>query len=65
VNRIRVAVSQEYVNTYSTPRHARPEDTLPEGGRERDAAWPLHEIATTNTVWCLAYEKGGGGGGRM
>jgi len=27
-------------------------------------AWPLHDIAFTNIVWCLAHKRGGRGGGR-
>ena len=29
----------------------------------RVGPWPLHDIATTNIVWCMAYERGGRGGG--
>jgi len=25
--------------------------------------WPVHNIAITNSVWCMAYKGGGGGGG--
>jgi len=25
--------------------------------------WPLHDIAITKTVWCMAYKRGVGGGG--
>jgi len=25
--------------------------------------WPLHDIAITNRVWCLAHTRGVGGGG--
>jgi len=25
-------------------------------------SWPLQDIAIANTVWCIAYEGGGGGG---
>jgi len=39
-------------------------------GRERGSAagrwgaglWPLHGIAITNVVWCMAYKRGVGGG---
>ena len=32
----------------------------------RPAAWPLHDTAITNTVWCVAYNRGvEGGGGRI
>jgi len=31
--------------------------------QELFAMWPLHDIATTNIVWCMAYGRGGGGGG--
>jgi len=24
--------------------------------------WPLHEIASTNIVWCMAYKRRVGGG---
>jgi len=24
--------------------------------------WPLHNIAITNIVWCMAYNRGVGGG---
>jgi len=27
--------------------------------------WPLHDIAMTNIVWCMAYTTGVGGGGPM
>jgi len=26
------------------------------------ADWPLHNIAITNIVWCIAYKPGVGGG---
>ena len=28
-------------------------------------AWPLQDIAITNTVWCIAYAGGGSGGGHI
>jgi len=28
-------------------------------------AWPLHDIGITNIVWCMAYKRGVGGGGRI
>jgi len=28
-------------------------------------AWPLHDIAITNIVWCIALKGGVGGGGRI
>jgi len=31
----------------------------------RGQPWPLHDIATTNIVWCMEYNKGVGGGGRV
>jgi len=27
------------------------------------ATWPLHDIAITNILWCMAYKRGFGGGG--
>ena len=30
----------------------------------RDGIRPLHDIATTNIVWCMAYARGEGKGGR-
>jgi len=28
--------------------------------RLRVTAWPLHNIAITNSEWCMAYKGGGG-----
>jgi len=29
---------------------------------DHGAAWPLHDIAITNIVWCIAHKRGVGGG---
>jgi len=29
------------------------------------ADWPLHDIAMTNIEWCIAYQRGLGGGGEF
>ena len=31
-------------------------------GSAAGASWPLHDIATANIVWCMAYTRGAGWG---
>jgi len=32
------------------------------GAENKMATWPLQDIAITNIVWCVAYERGVGRG---
>jgi len=43
----------------------RKSDAIPQGEPATSplTRWPLHDIATTNIVWCMAYARGLGGGG--
>jgi len=63
-----VVAPQGYVNIYSTRRFgSRGEARVGsrrKGGRgvNPPEAWPLHNIASTDIVWCMAFKGGVGRG---
>jgi len=42
--------------------YLRPLTTIRLDRQVKVLAWPLHDIAITNIVWCVAHERGVGGG---